>query len=80
MQSFASEAQTSMLTPEKKSLEKEDDTSSESTKEDIDILLKGIVELEFEHPCIQKKSTPTSPQHMVELPVDPDKSYKKKKI
>ena len=45
MQSFVSEAQTSTSTPKKKSLEKEDNMSSESIEEDIDILLKGITEL-----------------------------------
>lgn len=55
MKSFVSEAHTSTSTLEKKSPDKEDNMSSESTEEDIDILLKGITELDFEHPCIQKK-------------------------
>lgn len=80
MQSFISEAQTSTLTLEKKSLEKEDDMSIESMKEDINVLLKGIAKLDFEHPHIYKNITPKSLQHMAELPANPDKSYKKKKI
>lgn len=34
---------------------KEEDTSSESMEEDTDALLKGIVELDFDHPRLQKK-------------------------
>lgn len=33
----------------------EDDSSSESTEEDINVLLKGLAELNFKHPHIQKK-------------------------
>ena len=55
MQSFVSEAQTPRSTPENKPLEIEDDMSSDSTEEDIDVLFKGITELYFEHPHIQKK-------------------------
>ena len=53
MQSFVSEAQTPTLTLEKKPIE--DDSSSESTEEDIDVLFKGLAELDFDHPRIQKK-------------------------
>jgi hypothetical protein len=67
MQSFVSKAQTSTSNLENKSFEKEDNTSSELTEEDIDILLNLILELNFEHPRIQKKITPKILQHMVEL-------------
>ena len=56
MQPFLPEAQqTTTSTIEKKPIDKEDDTSSELTEEDMDVLLKGITELEFEHPQLQKK-------------------------
>ena len=50
MQSFVSEAQNPTPTPEKKTVK--DDSSSESTEEDIDVLLKGLAKLDFEHPLI----------------------------
>ena len=53
MQSFAAEAQTSMQTPEKKTTKA--DTSSDSTEEDMNILPKGLEDLDFDHPRIQKK-------------------------
>ena len=53
MQSFVPEAQTSMLTLEKKTAEV--DTSSDSTEEDMNVLLKGLEYLDFDHPRIQKK-------------------------
>ena len=53
MQTFVLEAQQTMTSiPEKKPIEKEGDTSSESTKEDMDVLFKGITELDFEHPWL----------------------------
>ena len=56
MQPFVIEAQLpTTSTTKKKPVDKEDDTSSESTKEDMDVLLKGIVKLDFEHPRLQKK-------------------------
>lgn len=56
MSPFVSEAQqTTTSTIEKKSVDKEDDTSNESTEEDMHVLLKVIVELNFKHPCLQKK-------------------------
>lgn len=54
MQSFVSEAQTPTSTLEKKPLAKKDNMSSDSMEEDIDVLLKGINELDFENPRIQK--------------------------
>ena len=42
-------------TPEKKPVEKEDDTSSELTEEDTNVLFKGIIVLKFMHPWLQKK-------------------------
>ena len=53
MQSFVSEAQTLTPTPEKKIVE--DDSSSELIEEDMNVLLKGLEELNFDHPRIQKK-------------------------
>jgi hypothetical protein len=53
MQSFVVEAQTPTLTLEKKTTEV--DTPSESTEEDMNILLKGLEDLDFNHPRIQKK-------------------------
>ena len=53
MQSFVVEAQTLTQTPKKKSVE--DDSTNESTEEDMNVLLKGIEELDFNHPWIQKK-------------------------
>lgn len=53
MQSFAVEAQTSTQTPKKKIVDV--DSSSKSTKEDMNALLKGLKELNFNHPRIQKK-------------------------
>jgi hypothetical protein len=51
MQSFVPEAQrTTTSTTKKKPVDKEDDTSSESIEEDMDVLLKGITELDFEYP------------------------------
>ena len=51
MQPFILEAQqTTTSTTTKKPVDKEDDTSSESIEEDMDVLLKGIIELNFEHP------------------------------
>ena len=51
MQPFMSEAQqTTTSAIEKKLVDNEDDTSSESTEEDMDVLLKVMVELDFEHP------------------------------
>ena len=53
MQSFVLEAQTPTLTPENKTIE--DDSLSESTEEDMNVLLKGLEELNLDHPRIQKK-------------------------
>lgn len=53
MQSFVSKEKTLTPTPEKKPIE--DDLLSESTEEDINVLLKGLEELDFDHPHIQKK-------------------------
>lgn len=53
MQSFVSEVQTLTTTPKKKLVEGE--SLSESMEEDIDVLLKGPTELDFDHPRIQKK-------------------------
>ena len=53
MQSFVLEAQTSTPTPEKKTVK--DDSSSKSMEEDMNTLLKGLEELNFDHPHIQKK-------------------------
>ena len=53
MQSFVAEAQTPTQTPEKKTVEV--GTSSDSTKEDMNVLLKGLEDLDFDHPIIQKK-------------------------
>lgn len=47
------EARTPTQTPEKKTAEV--DTSSDSTEEDMNILLKGLEYLDFDHPSIQKK-------------------------
>lgn len=57
MQPFVPEAQqTAPSNTEKKPLvDKEEDTSSKSTEEDMDVLLKGIAELDFDHPRLQKK-------------------------
>ena len=56
MQPFLSEAQqTSTSTPMKKIVEKDEDTMSESTKEDMDVLIKGILEFKFEHLPLKKK-------------------------
>ena len=53
MQLFTVEAQTPMPTPEKKTVEV--DTISDTTKEDMNVLLKGLEELDFDYPRIQKK-------------------------
>ena len=53
MQSFTVEAQMLTLTTKKKTIEV--DTSSDLTEEDMNILLKGLEELDFDHPRIQKK-------------------------
>ena len=53
MQSFVPEAQMPTPTLGKKTIN--DDSSSESTKEDMNVLLKGLEELDFHHPRIQKK-------------------------
>ena len=53
MQSFVLESQTPTPTPEKKLVE--EDSSSESTEEDINVLLKGLEEVDFNHPCVHKK-------------------------
>ena len=53
MQSFADEAQTLTQTPEKKTAEA--NTLSDSTKEDMNVLLKGLEDLDFNHPRIQRK-------------------------
>lgn len=45
-----SEAQTLTPTPEKKTVE--DDSSSEAIEEDMNVLLKGLEELNFKNPCI----------------------------
>ena len=51
MQPFVPKAQqTATSTTKKKLVNKEDDTSGESTEEDIDVLLKGITEIDFDHP------------------------------
>ena len=50
MQSFMSEAQTLTPTPEKKSVK--DDSTSDSTEEDMKVFLKGLEELDFDHPRI----------------------------
>ena len=57
MQPFVPEAQQTVPSNTKKKplLDKEEDTSSESTEEDMDALLKGITELDFDHPRLQKK-------------------------
>jgi hypothetical protein len=57
MSPFIPEAQqTAPSNTEKKPLlDKEEDTSSESMEEDMDVLLKGITKLEFDHPWLQKK-------------------------
>ena len=53
MQTFAAEAQTPTPTLEKKT--NEVDTTSDSTEEDMNVLLKGLGELNFDHPRIKKK-------------------------
>ena len=53
MQSFVAEVQMSTLTPEKKTAEF--DTASDSMEEDMNVLLKGLEELNFDHPRIKKK-------------------------
>lgn len=53
IQSFIAEVQTPMPTLEKKTAEV--DTSSDLTEEDMNVLLKGLEELDFDHPIIQKK-------------------------
>ena len=53
MQSFVLEAQTPTQTHEKKTAEA--DSSSESTEEDMNVLLKGLEDMDFNHPRIQKK-------------------------
>ena len=50
MQSFVLEAQIPTPTPEKKTVE--DDSLSESMEEDMNVLLKGLKELDFDHPHI----------------------------
>ena len=48
--------QTAPSNTKKKPLsDKEEDTSSKSMEEDMDVLLKGITELDFDHPPLQKK-------------------------
>ena len=53
MQSFVLEAQTPTPTPKKKLVK--DNSLSESTEEDADVLLKGLAKLNFDHPRVQKK-------------------------
>ena len=53
MQSFVAEVQMPTSTPEKKTTEV--NTASDSTKEDMNVLLKGLEELNFDHPRIKKK-------------------------
>ena len=53
MQSFTAEVQTPTLMLEKKMAEV--DTASDSTEEDMNILLKRLEELNFDHPRIKKK-------------------------
>ena len=53
MQSFVVEAQMPTQTPEKKTIDA--DTSSDLTEEDMNVLLKGLEDLDFDHPRIQKK-------------------------
>ena len=57
MEPFIPEAHqtTTSITEKKPIVDKEDDTSSESTEEDIDVLFKGITKLDFDHPRLQKK-------------------------
>ena len=57
MQPFVLEVHPTVpLSTKKKPLpNKDEDTSSESTKEDMEVLLKGIAELDFDHPRLQKK-------------------------
>ena len=56
MHPFLSKAQQTLTSnPKKKVVEKEGDTSSESTKEEMDFLFKGIFEIDFEHPRLKKK-------------------------
>ena len=52
MQSFVVEAQTLTQTPENKTTNA--NSSSESTEEDMNVLLKELKELDFDHPRIQK--------------------------
>ena len=53
MQSFEIEVQTMTMTPEKKTAEV--DIASDSMEEDMIVLLKGLEELNFDHPRIKKK-------------------------
>lgn len=53
MQSFVLEAQTLTPTPRKKT--NEDDSSSELIEQDMNVPLKGLEELNFDHPQIKKK-------------------------
>ena len=56
MQPFVSEAQqTTTSTTKKKLVDREDDTSNKLREEDMDVLLKSIIELNFEHPQLEKK-------------------------
>ena len=56
MQPFVSKAQqTIMSTLEKKIVEKAEDIMSKSTEEDMDVLIKGIVKIDFENPRLKKK-------------------------
>ena len=52
-QSFTTKVQTLMPTPEKKTAKV--DASSGSTEEDMNVLLKGLEELNFDHPRIKNK-------------------------
>ena len=53
MQSFVAEVQMPTPTPEKKT--DEVDTASDSTEEVMNVLLKGLEKLNFDHPRIKKK-------------------------
>jgi hypothetical protein len=57
MQPFIPEAQQIALSNTKKKPlpNKDEDTSSESIEEDMDVLLKGITKLNFNHPQLKKK-------------------------
>lgn len=57
MQPFVPELQPTIppSTEKKLLLDKDEDTSRKLMEEDMDVLLKGIGELDFDHPRLQKK-------------------------